>query len=301
MDFQRLFNVFSRRAGSKGRHVAPLSGTFRTRVIMRFLEISRRAGLDDEVLNELWKQIAYLLGTTEFGAGENYRDRVLSWLQSCDDMQFLDAIELLFQRDRVSPHALETMVADINEFLQVDGLPYVLTDYVWEPFVEEGRFGQPVEGTRLTQFPRIVRADSQAAYALAIKPALDLLNDGRFSTANAEFLAALVDFRKGEYGDSLTKCTSALESVLKVVLAIRKWPHKDGDSAARLLAIAIEQSGLDGFFKEPLTLIATMRNRLSTAHGGGVQPREVSPAKVEYALNATAAAILLLVRHCLDT
>jgi hypothetical protein len=54
---------------------------------------------------------------------------------------------------------------------------------------------------------------------------------------------------------------------------------------------------LEGFFKQPLVLIATMRNRLSSAHGGGATPRKVERHVAEFAVATTAAGILLLVRE----
>jgi hypothetical protein len=42
-------------------------------------------------------------------------------------------------------------------------------------------------------------------------------------------------------------------------------------------------------------LIATMRNRLSSAHGGGTAVRAVDRHVAQYALTSTAAAVVLLV------
>ena len=51
-------------------------------------------------------------------------------------------------------------------------------------------------------------------------------------------------------------------------------------------------------FEQPLLNIATLRNKLSNAHGAGVQHRRVPQHVAKYAINATAAAILLLVEEC---
>jgi hypothetical protein len=45
--------------------------------------------------------------------------------------------------------------------------------------------------------------------------------------------------------------------------------------------------------------IATLRNKLGSAHSAGTQQRSVSQHLAKYAINATAAAILLLVEECL--
>ena len=60
---------------------------------------------------------------------------------------------------------------------------------------------------------------------------------------------------------------------------------------------ATTNAGLEPFFEQPLVLVATIRNRLSKSHGAGLNSRDVTEAKAEYAINATAAAILLLVKE----
>ena len=60
------------------------------------------------------------------------------------------------------------------------------------------------------------------------------------------------------------------------------------------LDVILANSRLDRFFKEPLMLIATMRNRLSGSHGGGDTVRSVERYVAQYALTSTAAAIVLL-------
>jgi hypothetical protein len=51
---------------------------------------------------------------------------------------------------------------------------------------------------------------------------------------------------------------------------------------------------MESFFQQPLILIATLRNRLSASHGAGAQNRSIPSFVAKYAVNATAAAILLL-------
>ena len=182
------------------------------------------------------------------------------------------------------------LVSEINEFLLLDDLPYALTDFVYT----EGHDGHYQTST-LTSYPQVIRKDSNVSYNQAIDPALSLLRDSRFSTANKEFLEALADYRKADYGDCLVKCGSAFESVLKIVCDINKWPYKKTDTASPLLKTVISNSSIDQFFEQPLILIATIRNKLSSAHGSGASARVVSKSKAEYAISATASAIILVV------
>ena len=58
----------------------------------------------------------------------------------------------------------------------------------------------------------------------------------------------------------------------------------------------LTKSTLDaGTFQEPLTLVARMRNRLSSSHGGGSTVRNVDRHVAQYAVTATAADFVLLV------
>jgi hypothetical protein len=240
----------------------------------------------------------YLYGDLNLGEGRTAEERVLNWLQTCEDHQFLDAIECVLQGgEERSISGLEQLVPELNEFLMADGLPYAVTDYVWEESTEDGPYGRRF--SQLTQLPLVIRADSQVASASAVFPALNLLSDGRFTSANKEFHRALEDFRKGDLEDALGKCGSTFESVLKIICERRGWPYKQTDTAATLLKGVIANSGLEAWLEQPLMLVATIRNRLSSSHGAGVELRLVTEEKVEYAINATASAILLLVRHCL--
>jgi hypothetical protein len=45
-------------------------------------------------------------------------------------------------------------------------------------------------------------------------------------------------------------------------------------------------------------MVAILRNKESSSHGGGAQPKKVESHVARFAINATAAAILLLVEHC---
>ncbi len=298
MEFSKLFDVFSRRPTHAPTNVTlkPLTTEFRTRVLMRFQEVVAQAGIEGAAWTDLWKRLAYLQGTMTLGVrGSDPRDEAGRWLMQCSDPQFLDALEMIFRHGEGRwVHALEPLIESINVFLQRDDLPYALTQHVWEEVPSDWPGGK---AQRVAEFPRVIRKDSQVVHAMAVGPTLELLADGRFGAANKEFLQALEDFRKGDYGDCLTKCGSAFESVLKIVCTIKGLPFQPTDTAKPLLDAVIKNSGLETFFEQPLLLVATMRNRLSTSHGGGTQPRSVTAAQAEYAINATSAAILLVVHH----
>ncbi len=289
MQFSKLFNVFSKRPGSKTDSGKALTATFRNRVFMRCRDVFNGTNFWEEIHSKL----SYLHGRPTL-VDQNANSPVsdaLSFLQSCNDMHFLDFLEYTFStKAYFQASGQSNLVADFNEFLIQDQLPYAVTDFVWT----ESRDG-PYPSTTLSAYPHVICKDSEVLYERAILPTLQLLREAEFSSANKEFLEGLEDFRKSDYGDCLTKCGSAFESVLKIICARKKWPYSATDTASPLLKTVVANSGLESFFEQPLILIATIRNKLSKSHGAGPSSRQVTKAKAEYAVNATAAAILLVV------
>ena len=88
-----------------------------------------------------------------------------------------------------------------------------------------------------------------------------------------------------------------MESALKVLCDRNNWRYNQTDTLKTLLDIVIAKTSLSGFFAQPIMLIGTMRNRLSSAHGSG--PRSISvPSHVaQFALTNTASAVILLIKE----
>lgn len=292
--FEELFNVFSRRQQSEaGSQRASLTKAFRNRLIMLL-----RDHLHDGFggfLHQLHRNVGYLhgefrLSTAQGGEG----DDLLHFMLSCKDDELFDIIELIFKSNLpgiawTDKHLIE----GINDFFTIDKLPYYLTEYTVEE-CESSRYGSPAMATRIGGYPQIISKDSEALHQSAIEPALSLLKGKEFNHANAEFLNSLEDFRKQDFGDCLTKCCSSFESVMKVLCERKSVAHKQTDTASTLLKALLGTGKLDSFWEQPLTLIATLRNRLSTSHGAGSQLKNVPEHVAMYAINSTAAAMLLL-------
>ena len=100
---------------------------------------------------------------------------------------------------------------------------------------------------------------------------------------------------RAEYRDCVLKCGNSFESVMKIICDRKNWPYQQADAASRLLKTILPQTTLDTFYEQPIILIATIRNRYSTAHGAGTQQKIVPKHVANYVINATASAILLLV------
>ncbi len=294
--FEKLFDVFSRRdKDSTTVKVKTLTKEFRNRVLML---------LRDELkydftpfLGELHQQAAYLYG--KFGLSESSsrsspENDLVNFFLTCPDENCLDLIELIFRsnlRGISWPH--NPFIPAINQFFSIDDLPYHLTNYSIEEY-ETIFYGTPTTARRITEYPTIIRKDSELIHKKAMEPTLRLLDASIFKNANDEFLKALEDHRKGDYRDCLTKCGSAFESVMKVLCEKNSLPFKATDTASTLLKTLLANGKLDQFWEQPLILIATLRNRLSSSHGAGTQEKIIPEHVATYAINSTASAILLL-------
>jgi hypothetical protein len=304
---QAIFDVFSRRTPT-AVPLRRLTKEFRARVLMllrdTFNQPSGYAAVEgylDDMYVDVGRKLSYLVGRHRLNTDRQFDsgvDDVFLFVQRCEDRHFLDFLEYVFQAEcywRIKVDG-DPLVEEINDLFALDDLPYALT-----PFVREEKpdtwHGSPTMTITMVAYPRVILRDQQVTYAEAIKPALHLLADVGFSTADKEFLDALSDYRKGEYEDCVAKCGSAFESTMKLICAKQGWPYKQSGTAAPLLKTILDKSGLPSYYEQPLFMVAMLRNKESSSHGGGVQPKKVQPHIARYAVNATAAAILLLVEH----
>jgi hypothetical protein len=290
-----IFNVFSRR---KENQVAPrkqLTSQFRQRTFMLLRDVGED-GLTS-TLGFLHGRISYLLGRVNLSKKETYtrEDDVFDFLHTCSDANFLDAIEYLIHFDgwRYLCGRQEQVIERLNEFLGIDDLPYFITKPVWEPW-EENDNGYLSSGMKLREQAKVIPKDSQAIHETAIEPALQLLRQPAFLNANSEFMAALEDYRHRRFGDCVTKCNSSYESVMKVICGQKGFAYVQGDTTSKLLKTIMKTTEMDTFWEQPLLIVGTLRNRLSTSHGAGEVEKVVPEHVAQYALNMTASAIIFL-------
>ncbi|WP_162899894.1 abortive infection family protein [Halomonas sp. JS92-SW72] len=294
--FEKLFDVFSRREPPPANtDIKPLTEEFRNRVLM-LLRDTLQYGFRD-FLGRLHQKAAYLYGKFGLSGTSAYsspEDDLLNFFATCSDEHFLDLLELIFRSDLPGiTWPDNSLIPGINEFFRIDDLPYHLTGYSMEEF-ESSFHGTPTTAIRIKEYPQIIRKDSEVVHRKAMEPALKLLNAAEFRHANDEFLKALEDHRKGDYRDCLTKCGSSFESVMKVLCGKNAVPYNEKDTASALLKALLRNGQLEQYWEQPLILIATLRNRLSSSHGAGAQPKVIPEHVATYAVNSTASAILLL-------
>jgi hypothetical protein len=308
MKFSQIFDVFSRQNKKVEPFVRKAPQTLRNKILLFCRDVfsnGRRGWSHENYTNEFWNEIHQVLlyrhGRLQQltnGNPQSCAKDVVNFLLTCPDEEFFDFIEYIFRVECLFHVSREenALVAEINELFASENIGYELTEIVKEEVVET------ISGIehifiKTISYPKVIKKDDQVIHTTTIVPALILLSEPRYKTANQEYLEALEDYRKGDYGDCLTKCGSAFESVMKIICDNKKWQYKQTDTASVLLTTIINKSGLESFFEQPLIIIATLRNRLSKSHGAGVAQKEVTQNYARYALNSTAAAIVFLVNE----
>ena len=310
MNFPRIFDTFSRRHEVTDKPVKPLTPEFKNRVLLLcrdtfppyrdFMEPVRPSKFWSEIYN--W--LEYLHARSDLSSKYPYSvdKATVDFLSQCSDVDFIDFIEQIFQLELLwnsvpRVNAIK-LVMDVNTFLELDDLPYFLTDFVFPARPTGSSRLVTIPSTRIPKieaYPQIIFKENEVLHQEAIEPTLLLLSEPHFASANEEFLEALRHFRKGECRDCVLKCGNTFESVMKVICDRKNWPYQQTDAASKLLKTILPQTTLDTFYEQPIILIATIRNRYSTAHGAGTQQKIVPKHVANYVINATASAILLLV------
>jgi hypothetical protein len=217
-------------------------------------------------------------------------DKVVDFLMSrADHEQVLDIVELSFRfatlritsnyyGPQLSQEAVDSAVAELNTRFRQHGVGYQY---------ESGE---------------IIRVDSQLIHAEVIKPALALLTAPEYAGANAEFLKAFENYRKGDTKGCLNECLKAFESTMKAICTKRKWKFKPTDTANALIEVCLKndlippmiQSHIGAVRASLESGIPTIRNRMS-GHGQGAQVVDVPPHYASYMLHLTATTIQFLV------
>ncbi|QVM93151.1 hypothetical protein JYG34_09110 [Pseudomonas entomophila] len=289
-----IFNVFSRRKGNQSQPKKQLTEQFRQRTFMLIRDMGPGMG---ETLEFLHDKLSYLTGRHNLSGNKNlsYADDAFNFLRTCSDPHFLDAIEYLVHQEgwNYIGGYHEPVIDRLNEFLNIDDLPYFVTKPVWQT-TEEMYRGELTRFTGIREHAKVIPRENQAVHETAIEPALKLLRQPAFLNANSEFMAALEDFRHGKFGDCVTKCNSSYESVMKVICGQKGFGYSQGDTTSKLIRTIMEKTAMESFWEQPLMTVGTLRNKLSTSHGAGELQKVVPEHVAKYTLNMTASAIIFL-------
>ena len=309
---QRIYDSPSvrMRRNPTGADLPTLTPEFRNRVIMLWRDLinpdptGNPWSLQDHSLVEFWQEMHNAL-THLYGRPHLSEDRhfVSAWqdltdfLIRCDTDQFFDFMEVAFKLPisrRLHHHSADILGA-IDEIFLVTQVPCAMTRLVTTEHPRRDSRG--VGAILVTSYPQVVLVDEQIPHEEAVQPALTALGAAHFTNANEEFLKALRHHRKGEYSDCLAACSTAIESVMKILCDRNQLHYRQSDAYSTLLNSLFPKTSLQPFFREMLMHIGTLRNKMSSAHGAGTQQRDVPRHLSQYCLTQTASAIVLLVEE----
>lgn len=293
-----LIDIYSRRKRQAAKTTADvyqyvdLSPKLRQQMLFAFRHMADVAVKGTSTEAELWNDVVEILreeqGVESLGKGyfPHAQAEFDHWFKANDDIDAaLDAVEIITRVCAYyAPRGYD------NTTPQFKKLVTTLNDRMLE-----AQFGFQVEDVT------IVELSSQFAHAEIVVPALRVLNEDRFATANAEFRKAHEEFRNQSYADCITDCGKALESVFKVIAAERSWPGvSDNSTLAKLIEAAAANDLFPGYMEEQVRGLramlqgpGTVRNK-DGAHGKGDAPSHASRDLAAYQLHQTAAALIFL-------
>ena len=172
MTVSRIFDVFSRKPQRADFKPKALTPQFRNRVIQLFVTTFppyyQLLGSRSRSLTEYWpefrEKLLYFHGLHSLSdmPRSNPPDEVYNFVLMCKDEHFLDFIELVFKSDSIhnaadpktgNPVNMSDLIANINTFMEVDELPYHLTNFT---------FGTD----RIEMYPQIIRRDRLRHYTI---------------------------------------------------------------------------------------------------------------------------------------
>jgi hypothetical protein len=232
-----------------------------------------------------------------FEAARMSDDPVIEHFFSSPDVRALDFVQACFSTE--GNCGRQEMVDTVNAMFDQMGMGYELTPFVFAQSQSSGRrsWSSAIVPPKVEQVPRIIRRDEKLLHQEVVQPALHLLADPRFATANAEFLNGLDKLRAGEWADAITSSGAAIESVLKTICTLKSWPydpHKD--TCSKLLDICREKGLFHPFYKPIFEGTATIRNKVGDAHGRGPNPEYTATKELaDHMVHTCCANAVLLV------
>ncbi|MGI2894470.1 hypothetical protein, partial [Vibrio alginolyticus] len=186
------FNVFSRRNKkdmNTSREVKPLTPEFRNRFLLLMNQTPLGFSIQDlmeELRLKMMMNLGRAIGNPTRELFHDYTSDMFEYLFSCPDEYFFDALEYMFET-RVGVNLIhnEKLIEQINQFFDLDDLPYKLTQGKVDYNESTDEDGFVCTSHDIT-YPKVVRKDSSILNDFAIEPVLTLLRKPEYKNANAE-------------------------------------------------------------------------------------------------------------------
>ncbi|MCX0399596.1 hypothetical protein QTH69_05870 [Clostridium perfringens] len=178
---------------------------------------------------------------------------------------------------------------------------------------KENNFGYEYIGEQ------IVRIDRKFTHNKIVKPALNLLFEEEFKSANDEFLTAHKYYKEGcskenpneDFKNAIINCNKAFESTMKIICEKNKErvtnynvKHTANDLINDLITANIIPSHLSNSFHGLKNILKGLKSSLENGlpvirnkvgHGKGTEEEWISEEFVTYAINLAATNIVLLI------
>jgi AbiJ N-terminal domain 4 len=296
--------LFSQRKASPiERYTYELSEKVRSRIFHTLHQLGGGSLMQDQcfkaMLAEVGQQLLARLGGMKQRRA-TFEESVVEYWASCSNEEALDFIEICFQTQLMGRDTPDVRLAveKINTIFEEEGVGYELTPPALVDIGPGSLFGRTSRGVRSMrmEFPKIVKKAEGTVHDHAVKPALEVLRDDRFATANSELLDAFEKVRKGKYADAITSCGSAFESVMKTIYDLKKWTRDPKDTCAQLVEIGRAKGLFWPFYTESFKAVGIIRNNLGDAHGKGPAPTYIAEREhAEHMIALTCTHIAFLV------
>ncbi|EOU1999901.1 STM4504/CBY_0614 family protein [Clostridium perfringens] len=246
---------------------------------------------------------------------ETYQDECESFLKEIDEVnKFLDIVELIFD---IIQNKMDPTIKRLNYTLDdnPDGLRILPEDAIFElnhRFKENNLGYEFIEG-------KIIRMDRKFTHNEIVRPALNLLFEEEFKSANDEFLTAHKYYKEGcskenpneDFKNAIINCNKAFESTMKIICEKNKEivttyniKHTANDLINDLIEANIIPNHLSNSFHGIKNILKGLRSSLESGlpvirnkvgHGKGTEEEWVSEEFVTYAINLVATNIVLLI------
>ena len=213
---------------------------------------------------------------------------------SCDD--FLDLIDFILgeyvENKEIEEDLLENNINILPEYLSASKQAVKDLNH---------RFKQNAIGFEFIK-GEIIKKTNTVTHEKIVKPALKLLHNEEFRSAEDEYLKAFEFYRKNNNEEAISNASKAFESTMKIICKGMGYEYdKDKDTASKLLGILQKNKFYPSYLNNHMNGLqmalssgaTTIRNK-DAAHGQGSEIRNVEDNYVEYILNLVASNIVFL-------
>ncbi len=238
-------------------------------------------------LVQIYKKI-----TKAYGLGRDISETYLNKPNTFQD-GFISGFEkLIYEEDSIDFY-LDLIVLFLNEVTEdktktISSLNKILYKY---------SLGYQIDKIK----DQIIRVDSKHIYKEGTKKVLLLLNDIEFENVDDEYRKAYEELKNGNYESVLVEANKAFESTMKIICELKKYGLPKKHNASALIAHLRENDFIENFQDEKFNGLAktlqspAIARNNQAGHGQGNEKRELPLIFAEYALQVTAANILLLI------